>query len=216
VIAAAIGALAPLTLASTSRQRVAILRQLGVPFEAVAPAYEEHDRPGALPGELALEHAAGKARSVDAMSVLGVDTLVAVGGRVLQKPADEHEARAFLELLSGRSHSVHSGLCLRAHGREELRHAATEVRFRRLDEDDLRWYLEGGEWAGRAGGYAVQGRGAALVAGIAGDYWNVVGLPVPALLSALEAFAARPSVLAAPTSAERESPGSSRLADDRG
>ncbi len=179
----------PLTLASTSPQRRAILEQLGIPFTAVAPGYREHDDPHADPAELTLRHAAGKARSVAGECVLGVDTLVAAGGTVLAKAGDEAEARRFLRSLSGRAHVVHSGLCLRVEGREELRHAATEVRFRRLDEDDLDWYLASGEWRGRAGAYAVQGRGAALVSGLAGDYGNVVGLPVPELLDALEAAA---------------------------
>jgi septum formation protein len=191
MIAAALRALPPLTLASTSPQRRAILGQLGIPFQPAAPAFEEHDEPDADPAALVLAHAAGKARSVKAPCVLGVDTLVALAGRVMAKPADEEEARDFLRRLSGRAHTVHSGLCLRIGVHEQLRHAATEVRFRRLDEDDIEWYLAAGEWQGRAGGYAVQGRGAALVSGLAGDYTNVVGLPVPALLDALEAAAGR-------------------------
>jgi septum formation protein len=116
--------------------------------------------------------------------VLGVDTVVALGGQVYGKPADEAEARSTLERLNGRTHRVLSGVCAVDPGAERVRTAAavTTVTFRRSDERTLAWYLGTGEWRERAGAYAIQGRGAALVAGIEGDYLNVVGLPVPTLL----------------------------------
>jgi septum formation protein len=169
-----------LLLASTSPQRRAILEQLGVPFDVVAPDYEEL-------GDDPLEHAVGKARSVDGgdRPVLGVDTVVRVGGEVLHKPEDAADAVRMLRLLAGRSHEVVSGLCLRTGEREDVRRETTLVVFRPLTERDLLAYVAEGEWEGRAGGYAIQGRGAALVERIEGDYLNVVGLPAAALVSVL-------------------------------
>lgn len=181
----------PLVLASTSPQRSAILTALGVPFTAVAPGYVEVDPPGAQPAELALRHARGKAASVPGDLVLGVDTVVWLDGRVLGKPADRAAAAASVAALSGRTHEVHSGLALRAAGREIIRSAVTRVRFRALAAEDVEWYLDMGEWQDRAGGYAVQGAGAALVEALDGDYTNVVGLPVGALIEALAEAAGR-------------------------
>jgi septum formation protein len=162
-----------IVLASTSPQRRLILEQLGIPFEAVAPAYEEE------PGGDPVEHAAGKARSVDGgdRPVLGVDTVVACNGELLGKPHDATDAERMLELLSGRTHEVVSGLCLRTPAWEELHEAATRVTFRRLTPRDLAHYLASGEWRNRAGSYAIQGLGASLIDEIEGDYLNVVGLP---------------------------------------
>jgi septum formation protein len=175
----------PLVLASRSPQRRAILEQLGITFTVVEPVYEELDPPGALPRELVITHAVGKASSVQGRCVLGVDTTVALDGDSLAKPAGSTEAAAMLRRLSGRTHTVYSGLCLRVQDSDHVRLAATEVSFRELDEDDIAWYVARDEWRERAGGYAVQGAGAALVTAIAGDYTNVVGLPVAALLDAV-------------------------------
>ena len=180
----------PLLLASRSPQRRAILAMLGIEFEAVTPGYDEPDLPG-TPEQIAVAHARAKAASVEGERVLGVDTIVVIDGRVLGKPTDECEAREYLGLLSGRTHAVHSGLCLRAGGTEHVRHAVTEVTFAPLDEADVDWYLASGEWRERAGGYAVQGLGAALVRSISGDYQNVVGLPVPALIDAMHSVGIR-------------------------
>jgi septum formation protein len=172
---------ARLVLASGSPQRRAILEQLGVDFEVVVPDAEELAE--GEPRELVVENALRKARAVAADGpVLGADTAVALGGAVYGKPRDEAEAEAFLRALSGRVHEVHSGIALIDGGRERTAAARTEVAFRDLDGATLGWYLATGEWRGRAGGYAIQGRGAALVERIEGDYWNVVGLPVAALL----------------------------------
>ncbi|HKT43739.1 MAG TPA: Maf family protein, partial [Gaiellaceae bacterium] len=134
----------------------------------------------------------GKARSVDGgdRPVIGVDTVVLCDGAVLGKPASEGEAERMLELLSGKTHDVVSGLCLRTPAWEELRTETTLVTFRSLTPRDLAWYLATGEWEGRAGAYAIQGRGAALVERIEGDYLNVVGLPASTLVQLLaERFA---------------------------
>ena len=170
----------PLLLASTSPQRRAILEQLGLPFEVVAPRYEER-------GDDPLEHAVGKARSVEGgeQPVLGVDTVVLCDGRVLGKPETAADAEQMLEMLSGRTHEVVSGLCLRTLGWEEARTETTRVEFRPLTPRDLASYVASGEWEGRAGGYAIQERGAALVRRIEGDFLNVVGLPAALLVELL-------------------------------
>jgi nucleoside triphosphate pyrophosphatase len=169
-----------LLLASTSPQRRAILQQLGVPFDVTAPRYEEL-------GDDPVEHAVGKARSVDGggRPVLGVDTVVRCGDAVLGKPSGAREAREMLELLSGRPHVVESGLCLRTAQWEEVRSETTSVTFRALTAGDVSRYVDSGEWEGRAGGYAIQGLGAGLVERIDGDYLNVVGLPASALVAVL-------------------------------
>jgi septum formation protein len=171
----------PILLASTSPQRRAILAQLELPFDVVAPAYEEHDQPGADPVELVREHARGKARSVAEEAgdrlVLGVDTTVCLDGRVYGKPDGSADAEAMLEQLSGRTHTVLSGICLVTPGWEVVEHDATDVRFRELTPRDIGVYLRSGEWQGRAGAYAIQGLGGRLVERIEGDYLNVVGLP---------------------------------------
>ncbi len=181
--------LGPLVLASSSPRRRDILTLLGIEFTVVEPDYAEEDVAGLGPAELAEAHARGKAAAVAGDRVLGVDTLVALDGRVYGKPAEAGEAREYLRALSGRTHIVHSGLCLRAGGVEHLRRAASEVTFAPLTDADIDWYLGTGEWRDRAGAYAVQGRGAALVRAVHGDFQNVVGLPVPELLDAMAAAA---------------------------
>ncbi len=179
----------PILLASTSPQRRAILDQLGIPFEAVAPAYEERDPPGLTPERAVRAHARGKARSVaalaDGRAVLGVDTEVVLDGRVFGKPATATEASAMLHTLGGREHEVVSGLCLLGKGFEDVGHGVTRVVLRPLGEEDVAAYVSAAEWRGRAGGYAIQGRGASLVERIEGDYLNVVGLPAALLVRLL-------------------------------
>jgi septum formation protein len=170
-----------IVLASTSPQRRAILEQLQIPFRIVAPVYEEV---GADP----VEHAVGKARSVEGGGnpVLGVDTVVVLDGEVLGKPADADDALSMLGRLGGRTHEVVSGLCLRTDDWEESGLAVTAVTFRGLTRDEIADYVAAGEWQGRAGAYAIQGLGAALVERIDGDYLNVVGLPAPLLLDFMQ------------------------------
>jgi septum formation protein len=186
---------ARLTLASTSRQRRAILEQLRIPYVAVAPRYEEHDPPDADPIELVRAHAVGKARSVhrDGVVTLGVDTTVHLDGRVYGKAADEGVAASMLRELAGRTHTVLSGLCLLAEKDEVVDHAETLVTFRAFGEGALEWYVASGEWRDRAGAYAIQGLGGRLVERVEGDYLNVVGLPGAMLVELLERIA--PSVL---------------------
>lgn len=139
-----------------------------------------------------LENALRKARAVPGDLVLGVDTAVALGSTVYGKPGGEAEARGFLEALSGATHEVWSGLALVAGADERTAAGVTRVRFRDLAPAELDWYLATGEWRDRAGAYAIQGRGAALVAGIEGDYSTVVGLPVPELLELAPELIRRP------------------------
>jgi septum formation protein len=184
-----------LVLASASPQRRAILEQLGIEF-TVKPSDVEELTEGD-PREVVLENALRKARAVEGDLVLACDTEVNVDGVVFGKPADEAEAVRMLTKLSGRMHEVLGGLVLirrrgadaRSGGdapRESTAIASTAVHFRALEPAEIAAYVATGEWRGRAGGYAIQGRGAALVEKIEGDFWNVVGLPVPELIRLLK------------------------------
>jgi nucleoside triphosphate pyrophosphatase len=174
---------APLILASTSPQRRSILEQLRIPFDVVAPRYDE--QPGVDP----VEHARGKARSVadgaGERPVLGVDTEVSCDGRLFGKPRDAEDAAEMLDALSGQTHEVVSGLCLLTPAWEEIGREVTRVTFRVLTPRDVAAYVASGEWEGRAGAYAIQGVGASLVERIEGDYLNVVGLPAALLVRLL-------------------------------
>lgn len=138
------------------------------------------------PGELTVENASRKARAVAepgaGETVIACDTVVSLDGRVYGKPGDVEEARETLKALAGRTHEVTSGLVVLTAGEERTAVARTEVGFRAMGRRMLEWYLAAGEWRERAGGYAIQGAGAALVRDIHGEYENVVGLPVASLL----------------------------------
>jgi septum formation protein len=174
----------PFVLASSSPQRRAILDRLGVSFTVRSTKVRERARGD--PGEVATENALRKARAarIPGVSelVLGCDTLVALEGVLYGKPGDERAARESLVALSGATHEVLSGIALIVAGEERTAIARTAVTFRVLGPDLLDWYLATGEWRGRAGGYAIQGAGAALVQSVDGDYENVVGLPLATLL----------------------------------
>ena len=158
---------------------------MGIAFEARPTGVEEVSRGDAR--EVALENARRKGRAAGAgpATVLAVDTLVSLHGRIYGQPAGEDEARETLRALSGATHTVVSAVWL--DGREAVEETA--VTFRDLGDELVAWYLATGEWRGRAGGYAIQERGAALVRRIEGDYLNVVGLPLGLLLG-LPGFAA--------------------------
>ncbi len=173
-----------LVLASSSPRRAEILRAVGWPFEVAAANIDETARGGEEVSEyverLACEKAEAVAEGRASGLVVGADTVVAVGGQVLGKPADAEDARRMLRLLGGRWHDVLTGVALvRAETREVLvAHELTRVRFAPLTEAEIDWYVATGEPADKAGAYAVQGRAALFIEEIEGDYWNVVGLPV--------------------------------------
>lgn len=178
-------------LASGSPQRRAILSQLQLPFRVVVPDVSERDMGD--PSELALHNARLKAGAVahDASPrelVVACDTVVDVDGIPFGKPETADDAYTMLALLRGRTHDVVGGLVMtHPHTGESFERAVrTKVRFRAFPDSLLERYVAGGEWEGRAGGYAIQGSGAAMVSGIGGDYQNVVGLPVSMMLLTLE------------------------------
>lgn len=149
-------------------------------FRVEAPDVEE--LADGEPRELVVQNALLKLRAVPGERVLAADSMVVWDGRAHGKPADAAEAESWLGELSGRWHEVMGGIALRRHGEERTGLAVTRVRFRELSDADVGRYLASGEWRDRAGGYAIQELGAMLVEEIEGDYFNVVGLPVPALI----------------------------------
>jgi septum formation protein len=151
-----------------------------VRFRVVEPDVEELS--DGEPRELVVENALRKLRAVRGERVLAADSMVVWDGRAHGKPADAAEAERWLRELSGRWHEVMGGIAFRERDEERTDVAVTRVRFRELSDDDIGRYLRSGEWRDRAGGYAIQELGAMLVEGIDGDWFNVVGLPVPALL----------------------------------
>ncbi|MDI6870522.1 MAG: Maf family protein [Bacillota bacterium] len=176
--------LPPLILASASPRRRELLRLLGYPFRAVPSNAPEPPFTGGDPAEYAVELARAKARQVAAgrkrpAAVLGADTVVVLDQQVFGKPRDEAEAAAMLRALSGRTHRVITGLVLIDPGAgEEAAAVQTAVTFRPLTPEQIARYVATGEPLDKAGAYAIQGRGAALVTGLEGCYFNVVGLPV--------------------------------------
>ncbi len=173
-----------LVLASASPRRLMLLRQIGIEPDRVDPAdIDETPHPGEIPSDHVLRLAAAKVRAVaprhPGAFILAADTVVACGRRILPKAQDEATARSCLELLSGRRHRVHGGLALSGHdGALTLRRVTSRVAFKRLSAAEIRDYLASGEWHGKAGGYAIQGRAAALIPWISGSYSNIVGLPL--------------------------------------
>ncbi len=169
-------------LASASPRRLALLAQIGlVPHETRAPDIDESPQPGEIPRLYALRLArekAGRARR-EGEIVLAADTVVSVGRRILPKTESQDEARACLVLLSGRAHRVTTAVCvIDGAGHERVRAVETRVTMKRLSSVDIEAYLASGEWRGKAGGYAVQGRAGAFVMRIVGSYSAVVGLPL--------------------------------------
>lgn len=186
-------------LASSSPRRLALLRQAGIePARLEAPQIDETSVPRELPRDHALRLAQAKNAAVVARLgaepafVLAADTVVACGRRILPKTTEAADAERCLRLLSGRRHRVYTGVVVTGPDRSAARVATTVVRFKRLHEDDLAWYLASGEWQGKAGGYAIQGRAEAFVASINGSWSNVVGLPLAVTLDLLRGLGWRP------------------------
>ena len=173
-----------LVLASVSSRRLELLRQIGIVPDRVDPAdIDETPLRNELPPANAVRLAREKAQRISPRHVgafvLAADTVVACGRRILPKPMDEETARRCLELLSGRRHRVHSGIALVGpDGRMVVRRVDTKVTFKRLSREEITHYLKSREWYEKAGGYAIQGRAAALIRFISGSYSNVVGLPL--------------------------------------
>lgn len=175
----------PLVLASASPRRRALLEQIGVlPADVVATDIDETPYPQEVPLAYARRMAVSKAQAIAGSSysqsalILAADTVVAVGRRILPKAETESQARACLELISGRGHRVITAVCLRGRSFERVRVVTTRVAFKRLSENEIKAYLESGEWQGKAGGYAVQGMAQAFVQRLVGSYSGVVGLPL--------------------------------------
>ena len=191
---------APLILASSSPRRLALLRQVGViPDRVAAPEVDERPLARELPRDHVVRLATAKAADVAARPdaagayVLAADTVVACGRRILGKADDVETAARFLRLLSGRRHRVYTGLAVVApDGRRAVRTVMTMVRFKRLGERETAAYLASGEWQGKAGGYAIQGRAEAFIPSINGSYSNVVGLPLATTLDLLRGLGWRP------------------------
>lgn len=175
--------LPPVVLASASPQRRELLGRLGIPFAVSGPEVEEVTH--GEPREVVLANALLKARSIAEPGnlTIGCDTEVVLGGRLLGKPEDALRAHEYVAQLSGRRHLVLSGLAVIGPEPDDVRTgiAETEVVFRELTREGVDAYVASGEWEGRAGGYAIQGAGSAMVDSIEGDLSNVIGLPVPLL-----------------------------------
>jgi len=165
-----------------------MLARLGLGFRLAPAEVDESLAPGEAADQAAQRLAQAKARAVEPRpgeAVLAADTLVVLGDRIMGKPADATEAAAMLRRLSGAEHQVLTGFCLRYNGSEHLGLGRTAVRFRDLSPGEIAAYVASGEPLDKAGAYAVQGRGAALVSQVRGSYTNVVGLPLAAVVELL-------------------------------
>jgi nucleoside triphosphate pyrophosphatase len=173
-----------LVLASASPRRLELLRQIGIVPDEIDPAeIDETPLKAELPAQHVARLARAKAEAVRARHpgalILAADTVVACGRRILGQPADERTARGFLKLLSGRRHRVHGGVAaIGADGRMAARRVVSQVGLKRLTEAEIAAYLATGEWRGKAGAYAIQGRAAEFVSWMSGSYSNAVGLPL--------------------------------------
>ena len=180
-----------LILASASPRRRDLLAQIGVVPRAIRPADIDETPAGEeLPRGHALRLAREKAAAIDCGPdevILAADTVVACGRRILGKPADAAEAERFLNLLSGRRHTVHTAVAVRSPTFEQARAVVTKVRFKQLSRQEIAGYLDSGEWQGKAGGYAIQGIGGAFIPWINGSYTAVVGLPLTETAGLLQA-----------------------------
>ncbi len=173
-----------LWLASGSPRRIALLKQIGLDPRVCNHTYHETLTPGLRsPREVVITHAKNKAESVlpdhTGIVVLGADTIVVCADRILGKPRDHSQAEEMLELLSGRSHQVYSGIAFSSlSGPTITRYAVSTVHFRSLSESELSFYLKTEEWTDKAGAYGIQGYAAAFITRVQGCYFNVVGLPI--------------------------------------
>ncbi|HYG57432.1 MAG TPA: Maf family protein [Symbiobacteriaceae bacterium] len=171
-----------IVLASASPRRQELLRQVGIAFRVRPSNVDEQVSEPMAPYQLVEHLALIKARDVAAHTpgaiVLGADTIVVVDGRVLNKPKDRDDALAMLELLSGRSHQVMTGVAVVTPGGEQVAHEVTDVHFMPLTRGQIERYVDSGEPMDKAGAYGIQGRASAMIHAIQGDYFTVVGLPL--------------------------------------
>lgn len=168
-----------LILASSSPRRQELLTQMGLSYQVFSPEVDEHlsGSPEQVVRALAERKALAAAAVYPHGAVLAADTLVHVQGKLLGKPIDRQDAARMLHLLSGAWHEVVTGVCLVVDGQAVTAHAATQVKFARMTEDEIRFYCDSGEPMGKAGAYAIQGLGSMFIPEIRGSYTNVVGLP---------------------------------------
>lgn len=180
----------PLVLASASPRRAELLRAAGFTFEVVPVHVDERFHPGEKPDQAVSRVAEAKATAAAAMrpeaTVLGADTMVVIDGEALGKPSNAEDARRMLQLLSGRSHEVLTGICLCGQGRRLVHVELSRVRVAQLSKAEIDWYVGTGEPADKAGAYAIQGLGSRFIEGIEGSYSNVVGLPISSLYNLLK------------------------------
>jgi septum formation protein len=181
-----------IVLASASPRRQELLRQVGLTFRIIPSMVDERVTTPMTPAELVEYLALSKARDVasrvpDAL-VIGADTIVVVDGQVLGKPKDRADAIGMLQRLSGRTHQVLTGVALVQGDRQMVAHEVTQVHFRPLEQGEIERYVDSGEPMDKAGAYAIQGRASAMIRGIEGDYFNVVGLPLCRTVQMLAAF----------------------------
>ncbi|GEL07135.1 Maf family protein [Salisediminibacterium halotolerans] len=185
----------PFILASQSPRRKQLLEQAGLSFTVIPSQMNEHFNLNVSPEEAVAQLAGDKARSIlekyPDQIVLGADTVIAIDGEILGKPADRADAEAMLRRFSGRTHDVITGVALVSAAKETVFAARTEVTFFPLTDDEINEYIESGEPFDKAGAYGIQGLGATLVEGISGDYYAVVGLPLARVFRELRAFNAR-------------------------
>lgn len=172
-------------LASASPRRAELLYQIGVKFELVPSQIEERPHPDEAPPDYITRIARAKviavARQQESGLIIGADTVVVLDGRLLGKPVDNHEAKNMLKQLSGRWHAVMTGVALYdVESRHEVAdYEKTLVKFAQLTDREIDWYVHTGEPKDKAGAYGIQGLGGLFVDEIAGNYYNVVGLPIP-------------------------------------
>ncbi len=176
-------------LASSSPRRRELLSLIGLPFAVIESDVQEDPPHGAPPDKYVRALALQKARAVAAAHpndcVIGADTIVYLDGDILGKPHTPENARRFLHRMQGRTHTVYTGVAVLSRGCEDVRHCCTDVTFQPMTDEEIEWYVSTGEPLDKAGAYGVQGPGGVFVARISGNYFNVIGMPLPLLYQML-------------------------------
>jgi len=179
-----------LILASQSPRRREMLTLMGLKFEIIVSDVEEIAPPNAGPGELVEQLALQKAQAVfmhhPEDCVVGSDTIVYIDGQIIGKPKDEADAFRILSTLQGRQHTVYTGVAVLSPKGQDIRHATTKVTFAPMSEEEIRWYISTGEPLDKAGAYGIQGPGGMFVEKVEGNYFTVIGMPLPVLYRMLK------------------------------